>query len=272
MHRLLVLLGTFQLVGGLPVLAHDLWLEPSSFTPDPQERVAIELLIGHGEEIEILGRTDDRIERFEAMAVRSERADPVPVPGADGARPAGVVSSVTEPMAVVYVSTESFSKLSPDAFDAYLEEEGLNGVLELRERNGRDRDPGLERFSRSLKTLVNPGGGTPVDRTTGIPLELRIVETEAEDDGYGIELVLTFRNEPLAGALVDAEPLGSSPAGDGPRKGRTGDDGAVPFRLSPGEWRLSTVHMVPSSASDADWRSYWATLTFSLPPLSGSND
>ena len=48
---------------------------------------------------------------------------------------------------------------------------------------------------------------------------------------------------------------------------RTGKDGRVRFRLPRGGmWLIKAVHMIPAPpASNADWESLWASLTFELP-------
>ena len=47
---------------------------------------------------------------------------------------------------------------------------------------------------------------------------------------------------------------------------RTDNDGRVRFRLPPGGmWLVKAVHMVPAPAgANADWASFWASLTFEL--------
>jgi uncharacterized GH25 family protein len=74
---------------------------------------------------------------------------------------------------------------------------------------------------------------------------------------------LTYENRPLAGALVvamnrlnPAEKLSA----------RTDKDGRVRLKLRPGGmWLIKAVHMVPAPAgTNADWASYWASLTFEM--------
>ena len=47
---------------------------------------------------------------------------------------------------------------------------------------------------------------------------------------------------------------------------RTDSNGKASFALGRGgDWLLSLVHMEASKEEGADWRSYWASLSFSLP-------
>ena len=47
---------------------------------------------------------------------------------------------------------------------------------------------------------------------------------------------------------------------------RTDATGKATFTIGrAGDWMFGLVHMEPSTEPDVEWRSYWATLTFSLP-------
>ena len=74
---------------------------------------------------------------------------------------------------------------------------------------------------------------------------------------------MIYEHRPLAGALVVAinrlNPSAKLTA-------RTDNDGRVRFRLTQGGmWLVKAVHMVPApGAANAEWASYWASLTFEL--------
>jgi hypothetical protein len=46
--------------------------------------------------------------------------------------------------------------------------------------------------------------------------------------------------------------------------GKTDAAGRISVPVSPGKWRLHTIHMERASGADADWESFWATLTFEV--------
>jgi uncharacterized GH25 family protein len=112
--------------------------------------------------------------------------------------------------------------------------------------------------------LTGSPGEAEGDRPLGFPLEL-----VAERNPYALRadedlpVRLTYQNRPLAGALVVA--INSMDPAE-KLSARSDRDGRVRFRLSPrGMWLVKAVHMVAAPAgSDADWRSYWASLTFRL--------
>ena len=102
------------------------------------------------------------------------------------------------------------------------------------------------------------------DRPLGFTLEL-VAERNpyAVRAGQDLPVRLTYENRPLAGALVVAmNRLNPSEK----LSARTDNDGRVRFRLRPGGmWLIKAVHMVPAPAgTNAEWASFWASLTFEL--------
>jgi len=49
--------------------------------------------------------------------------------------------------------------------------------------------------------------------------------------------------------------------------GKTDANGRIAVPVTPGKWRLHTILMERITAPDADWESFWATLTFEIPSL-----
>jgi uncharacterized GH25 family protein len=102
------------------------------------------------------------------------------------------------------------------------------------------------------------------DRALGFALEL-----VADRNPYAIgandelPLQLLYHGQPLGGALVVAMNRANPSA---KLSARTDASGRVRLRLSqPGMWLIKAVHMVPAPAgSDAEWASFWASLTFEL--------
>ena len=104
------------------------------------------------------------------------------------------------------------------------------------------------------------------DRSLGFTLEL-VAERNpyAMRAGHELPVTLIYQGRPLAGALVvainRADPSSKLTA-------RSDGDGRVRFRLPrAGMWLIKAVHMVPAQTADADWESFWASLTFQLPEM-----
>ncbi len=211
-----------------PLLAHDMWIEPSTFFPKTGEIVTLRLLVGQ----ELLG---DPLPRSSALINRfivEDASGRKPVIGREGANPAGFVR-VAEPGVQVlgYWSNPSAVEQTAEKFNRYLKEEGLDSIAALRARRGQNGAVVHELFARCAKSLVL--SGTPDkahgDKTLGLPLEL-VAERNPYLLGAAEELPvrLTYENRQLAGALVVAinrlNPMEKISS-------RSGADGRVRLRL-----------------------------------------
>jgi uncharacterized GH25 family protein len=157
-------------------------------------------------------------------------------------------------------------QLSAEKFNQYLKEEGLDAVAAARARRNESGAGAREIFSRCAKSLVLAGPATEAqgDRPLGFSLELMTEKNPyAGRIGQDLPFRLTYENRPLAGTLVVAinrqNPSEKLSA-------RTDANGRVHFKLPRGGmWLVKAVHMVPApAAANADWVSFWASLTFEL--------
>jgi uncharacterized GH25 family protein len=247
--------------------AHDFWLDPSSFTPAANQVVSVRLLVGQKLRGEPIPRTAALIERFVVATAAGE----APVPGRDGADPAGLVRVGSPGLAIVgYESRNSSVSLEAEKFEKYLGEEGLESVSAERRKRGETAKPARENFARCAKALLSVGGGgaAGADRPLGFRLEL-VAErnpyalTAAPPAPASLPLRLLYEGRALAGALVVAIPYH---APDAARSARTDAAGRVTVEIAGrGPWLIKAVHMIPSATPDADWQSLWASLTFGAP-------
>jgi uncharacterized GH25 family protein len=148
-------------------------------------------------------------------------------------------------------------------------DEGLDAITALRARRNETNAKARELFSRCAKSLLlsgAPGGqrqeDRQQDRPVGCPLEL-VAERNPYTlrAGQDMPVRLTHHDQPLKGALVVA--MNSLNPADR-QVARTDVEGRVRFQLHPGGmWLVKAVHMVAlPSGSDAQWESFWASLTF----------
>jgi uncharacterized GH25 family protein len=240
---------------------HDFWIEPTTFHPKSNEVVHVGLRVGHLGEAEKVGRKNDRIERFEIIGPSGKLA----IVGVDGESPAGVVRPVAAGIyCIAYQNTPSMHEMEPEAFRAYLGEEGLDEPLRSTGADLQRTRPYREAYSRCAKALIAVDGGLDQDVAKPVGLDLELVPLE---NPYGagssdaLSFQLFFQGRPVANALVGAMALGN-PTGE--QTVRSDDAGRVTFRIGrPDIWLIHAVHMVKASESgDAEWRSYWASLTF----------
>jgi len=167
-------------------------------------------------------------------------------------------------LVIGYRSNPSKVELAAEKFNLYLKEEGLDAVASVRSSRHETDAKAHEIFSRCAKSLVlsGPANESQGDRRLGFTLEL-VAERNPYNlrPGQDLPVRLTYENRPLAGALVVAmnrlNPAEKVAA-------RTDRDGRVRLRLKPGGmWLIKAVHMIQAPAgSDAEWASYWASLTF----------
>jgi hypothetical protein len=251
-------------------LAHDVWIEPSSFRPAVGERVTVALRVGQQLQGEPMPRIPALIERF---ILKGESRE-IPVIGRAGADPAGM-TVVGEPglQWIGYLSRAYPMTVEAQKFEAYLKEEGLERIIAQRAKKNQSAAPGRERFYRCAKSLLDVPGPdrkstAPKSSATPAPLGFTL-ELQPRKNPYALRagdalpLSLTFRGEPIANVLVVALRK------DAPEKSvhaRTDAAGRVSLRLDDaGFWLIKAVHMeaAPPDAG-VDWESWWASMTFDL--------
>ena len=256
-----VLAATMALSVAPPLLAHDFWIEPTSFSPKPGQIVGVRLRVG----VNLVGDPVPRVPALVNQFVVAEASDRKPVFGRDGADPAGFLRVAMPGLHVIgYHSNPSRLELPAEKFNTYLNEEGLDTIVALRARRKETGASARELYSRCAKSLVLSGRPSEAqdDRPLGFPLEL-VAERNpyALRAGEDLPVRLMYETRPLAGALVVAM---NRMYPSERRAARSDHDGRVRFRLRPGGmWLVKAVHMVPAPAgTDAEWESFWASLTF----------
>lgn len=262
--------GFALLVAALTVPAawgHDFWIEPSTFTPAPGQRVAVRLRVGMDLRGDPVPRDPALLKRFVVVGPSGES----PVPGVPNTEPAGIAFTQGPGLhLIVYDSGRSPLELDAAKFEKYLSEEGLEKISALRASRGQSGSGSKEVFSRFAKALILAGKGpsSGYDQVLGQRLEL-VPETNpyALTGGAGggeLRLRLLYEGKPLAGALIAALPKGRPEARTAARTDR---EGRVRLRLDrSGFWLVKAVHMVPAPReTGADWESFWASLTFAVP-------
>lgn len=253
----------FLCAGG--AAAHDFWVEALDFEPGVGDAVGVRLFLGNLDAAEPYARNPEHVAEFFVVGPTGVR---VPVVGRDGYDPAGVFHVAEPGMLVVgYRSTRSSVTLPADRFAAYLEDQGLDVVRRARARQGAEDEPAREVYSRCAKALVRAADGPTegFDRVLGLPLEIVPVEDPfSVVSGDRLSFRVTFRGKPVPFALLVA-----SAQADPSREIRLRTDaaGRAAFSLSHGgAWMLHCVHMVEApEEADADWESFWSSLTFRLP-------
>jgi hypothetical protein len=251
-------------LSGASLGAHDMWIDPTTFSPASGQIVGVRLRVGQ----DLLGDPVTRDPALIDQFVVEDGAGRKPLVGRDGADPAGFLRVAAPGLLVVgYRSNPSPVEMTAEKFNQYLKEEGLDDVAALRARRNQTGARARELFARCAKSLILSGAATAdqADRALGFTLELVAEKNPyALRAGQDLPVRLTYENRPLPGALVVAinrrNPSEKLSA-------RTDNDGRVRFRLpADGMWLVKAVHMIPAPAgANAEWASFWASLTFELP-------
>jgi uncharacterized GH25 family protein len=253
--------------------AHDYWLAPRDFTPQIDQVVTIELLVG------------DHL-----VPEQSRPHDPAKVHGftlhhrcgsedllrsvAAGADPLIERTFERDGLALFALERNWVDITLPDdRFTYYLDHEGLSEMQALREQQG-PRTEERERYTRSIKTLIRIG-----DRSRN-RLHRKVMDHRMEiillDDptrmraGDELRAKVLFAGKPLRDVRVNA--LHSREAGVMTFSAFTDSRGVARFRIDePGMWLVRLVHMQPcaprrteEACETADWRSYWASFSFEV--------
>lgn len=251
-------------------LSHEVWIEPDTWMPEPNDKIAAQLLNGQEFKGINLSWNDRSIVRAELWTGDAK----VPLEGRLGDIPAFAVTSYTDGLlTLLYQSTHStvtyrdFMK-----FESFVTEKGFEEVIKSHKARNLPETPISEAYSRFSKALIGSGSGAGADAPRG--LELEIV---ALDNPYTVQpermmrFEVRYKGEILVGNLVTVFARNSE--GEVVSIGQDTDSmGTIGFVPDPGtEYLIDTVIIrEPSRAlvvetRGAVWESLWASLTFKVP-------
>src|SRR5688572_28382377 len=179
-----------------PVAAHDFWIEPSTYRPEPLQRMTLRHRVGDHFLGDPVPRDEGLLVRFTTLGGDGEKR----VPGVHGVDPAGIAQAPeTGTLVVAYQSRGSVAELPPDKMARYAEEEGIAAQLPA----GWQRKPLLrDSFARSVKSLLVVRGRSSAgfDRVAGLPLELvPLVDPARLAAGGALPVRLLWQGKPVAG-------------------------------------------------------------------------
>lgn len=221
-------------------LAHDFWIEPSTFHPQVGKTFTAALRVGEDFEGDPVPRRSSRIESFVVRDAAGERS----VNGFENQDPAGFVRIDAAGGAVIgYRGKPNPHQLPSAKFAKFLEEEGVRGLAPKGDRVQR------ERFHRFAKSLV---GGDVAAAPLGFRFELVALG--------GSRFQLLYEGKPIAGMQVSAV------SREGEKlSARTDANGTVTLAIKKGVWLVKSVHVLPApKGADYDWDSLWASLTLEI--------
>src|SRR5438093_1150022 len=156
-----VLAITAFAISGVPLFAHDMWIEPTTFSPEPGRIVGAKLRVGQ----DLLGDPIPRDASLINQFIFDDGSGRKPLIGRDGADPAGMLRVATPGLVVIgYRSNPSAVELTPEKFNQYLKDEGLDAIAALRAKRNQTGAKAHEIFSRCAKSLILSGPATESQR------------------------------------------------------------------------------------------------------------
>ena len=265
LHRpALGLLGALLVSG--PAMSHEFWIEPHDFSIETGAKIEADIRVGQDFKGDAFPYIPSRFRSF-TFHDRSGASD---VAGVTGDLPGLTLVPPGDGLAVVtYVSVAERIRFQAwEKFASYLDYEGLTAIPARHDSRGLPRDDIRELYTRCAKTLVSVGdAGAETDRATGMRLELVASEPPASlKPGAPVTFTLLWEGKPLADTQVALFRKGADGADGSRTLVRTGADGTARFTLpQTGTYMAASVHMIDAPADrNADWESYWASLTFGV--------
>ncbi len=245
-------------------MAHDFWVEPSDFRPAAGDKVSVWLRVGE----DFTGTSQPLIPNWFTDYSVTGPAGQQPVQGMIGDDPAGHFIATGKGSELIgYRSTRSFVQIDPPTFNNYLNKEGLDWVQTVREERGEGEQDAREYYSRCAKALVRDraaANGEGFDTELGYTLELiPLRDPYALAPGAALPVELRYLGRPIGDLLVVAFTAENPQA---KQKIRTDGNGRAVLQLdTPGTWLIKSVHIIEvENDPDAEWESFWASLTFQL--------
>lgn len=273
MIRRLVSLG-FLLVfcaaapGAIPdARAHDFCLLPAA--PSAQPGSPFDLAM-HVDEVFPGAAVPWRAERIVSFALIDARGrSDIAAPPLEGDPAKARVKLRAPGTAVIALETDpSYIEMPGAEFEAYLEHDGHAAAQSARRQAGKSDQPGRERYTRHVKTILNAGGPSASVALTRAGAIIEIVPETAIAGlapGGTLPVRAFFRDAPLADAPICATHEGWKGAHDTYAWcGRLDGAGRARVPIAAAGWQMIRAgKMVPVKGDPkADWHSYWTNLTF----------
>lgn len=275
MFRLAMAATLALLPGASQGFANEFWISPEVYRLPSGESVLADLLVGEEFRGAAQGFAPRTFNRFEILAGENV----VSVEGRPGDVPAMNATDLPEGLAVIVHETAArdLTWNDWDEFAAFAETKGLGDVLAMHAERGLDRATVREEYIRFAKSLVAVGHGRGEDRMTGMRTELVALANPYTDDLAGaMPVQLWLDGEPRRIARVEV--FSRTIGGDDAELSvfETDGNGIVVLPVQRGmEYLVNAVTLEavenegenggPAEEGTPDWRTLWASLTFSVP-------
>lgn len=243
--------------------AHDFWLEAHPFYTEPENTVDISVHVGNQYAGDSLPNIVSRYRDF-SIYHNDKKQD---VDGGLGRDPAGYFTPDHPGTYLIgYQSIWLSTEMDSDTFNKYLKEEGLEQAVEDSKHSNTGLPIIRERYIRHSKTLVQVGDNLHTDSSlvqTGYDLEIIPRQNPYRKNlNDSLTVQVLFQHQPAINLMLIAF---SRKNPDLQQRVKTDTHGNATIELNDsGDWLLKVVKILPDNNNDTDWKSHWASLTFSL--------
>lgn len=257
-------LGLLVLLSGISE-AHDFWLEAHPFYTEPKNPVDISIHVGNQYVGDSLPNIVSWYQDFSLYDAKGKEE----VDGELGRDPAGYFTPKQSGTYLIgYQSTWQSTEMDSDTFKKYLVEEGLQTDLQSNDYSNADVPLIREKYIRHGKALVQAGQNPEIDSSlvhTGYDLEIVPLQNPfSKSLGERLTVQVLFERKPAFNLMLIAFSKNNPNL---EQRVRTDKHGNATIELNDsGEWLLKVVKLLPDNDHDTDWKSHWASLTFSLNP------
>lgn len=243
--------------------ANEFWLQPEKFFYKRGETINIRFKLGQQFQGHNWYGNASRINslRFYMASIKDDLSANMSLDSGDSLQ----IAMFDEGTAMVtFQSTNAFVKMKARYFNEYLAKNALADAIAFRKNNDDMDAAGKEFYQRNVKTLfqVGPTLNNCYRLTTSLPLDII-----PQSNPYGmrnnqvLEVRVLFNKKPFKNKCVRLWHRVNNKTVL--KDVRTDANGNLSFRMQKtGRWMISTVAMTHLKKGDADWQSYWGSLTW----------
>ena len=264
MRKKLVVTGVICLALSF-VQAHEFWLQPKKFRYVVGDEMKVDFIVGENFTGEFWDLNKNKVEKAEIFVNGVTKNILKDIKSTSGNN---LTYKFDKPgtHVVSLESNSAFIELEAEKFNAYLQEDGLDEILDARTNSKTLNKPSKEFYKRFAKLIVQ--SGTTLDesyrRRLGFRYEIiPLTNPYSLKVGDYLECRVLWEGKVAAHSLVKVWSHIS---------GRiflqniyTENDGTIKFPISSaGPWMVSAVKMIPSEMEGADYQSFWSSLVFGI--------
>jgi uncharacterized GH25 family protein len=163
-----------------------------------------------------------------------------------------------------------FIKVDPPVFNKYIRFEGYPGVAEARKKANQEKQPGLELYSRFVKSYIQVGPEPTEHFKTPFQYKIEIIPQMNPYSlrvGSDLDVQLLFDGKPLANhRIMGSYDTYSDIPEDYEQTVLTDENGIARFRITHvGFWIIrGNAMQAVSENPEVEWQSFWANITFEV--------